>query len=61
MTAAMTESADMVFTEAAARKVAELVADEGDAALKLSVYITGGGCSAPLTLDPVRPNFTGGS
>ncbi|HSR65006.1 MAG TPA: iron-sulfur cluster insertion protein ErpA [Xanthomonadaceae bacterium] len=33
------------FTAAAARKVRELVAEEGNAALKLRVYIQGGGCS----------------
>ncbi|MEG3135199.1 iron-sulfur cluster insertion protein ErpA [Rouxiella sp. T17] len=33
------------FTEAAARKVKNLVADEENPALKLRVYITGGGCS----------------
>jgi iron-sulfur cluster insertion protein len=33
------------FTDAAARKVAELIEDEGDPELKLRVYISGGGCS----------------
>ena len=33
------------FTLAAAGKVRELIADEGNAALKLRVYIQGGGCS----------------
>ncbi len=33
------------FTEAAARKVKNLVADEENPDLKLRVYITGGGCS----------------
>lgn len=33
------------FTAAAAAKVAELVAAEGNPALKLRVYIQGGGCS----------------
>lgn len=33
------------FTTAAAAKVKELIADEGNAALKLRVYIQGGGCS----------------
>ena len=37
--------APLVFTEAAARKVAELIGEEGNAALKLRVYISGGGCS----------------
>ena len=33
------------FTSAAAAKVRELIAEEGNAALKLRVYIQGGGCS----------------
>ncbi|MEO0973296.1 MAG: iron-sulfur cluster insertion protein ErpA [Pseudomonadota bacterium] len=33
------------FTDAAARKVGELITEEGNDALKLRVYITGGGCS----------------
>ncbi len=37
--------APLVFTAAAAGKVGELIAEEGNPALKLRVYITGGGCS----------------
>lgn len=37
--------APMDFTAAAAAKVRELIAEEGNAALKLRVYIQGGGCS----------------
>lgn len=33
------------FTAAAAAKVRELIAEEGNPALKLRVYIQGGGCS----------------
>jgi len=33
------------FTAAAAAKVKELIAEEGNAELKLRVYIQGGGCS----------------
>lgn len=33
------------FTEAAAKKVKVLIADENNPELKLRVYITGGGCS----------------
>ncbi len=33
------------FTPAAAHKVQELVAEEGNPALKLRVFISGGGCS----------------
>jgi len=35
----------LLFTAAAAHKVHELIAEEGNPALKLRVYITGGGCS----------------
>jgi len=33
------------FTDAAAEKVGQLIEQEGNAALKLRVYISGGGCS----------------
>ena len=35
----------IAFTEAAARKVWELIEEEGNSNLMLRVYITGGGCS----------------
>lgn len=35
----------LVFTEAAARKVKQLIDEEGNDALKLRVFISGGGCS----------------
>ncbi|AWV08501.1 iron-sulfur cluster insertion protein ErpA [Marilutibacter maris] len=35
----------LTFTSAAAAKVRELIAEEGNPALKLRVYIQGGGCS----------------
>ena len=35
----------LVFTEAAASKVQQLISDEGNPNLKLRVYIQGGGCS----------------
>jgi len=35
----------LVFTDAAAGKVAQLIDEEGNAALKLRVFISGGGCS----------------
>ncbi len=42
----MSASTDqMQFTSAAAHKVRELMVDEGNPALKLRVYIQGGGCS----------------
>ena len=34
-----------IFTDAAANKVASLIAEEGKPELKLRVYVTGGGCS----------------
>ena len=49
--------APLVFTSAAARKVAELIAEEANSALKLRVYISGGGCSGfqyGFTFDEVR-------
>lgn len=39
------DSAPLVFTQAAAGKVRELIAEEGNPGLKLRVYISGGGCS----------------
>lgn len=35
----------IVFTDAAARKVQQLILEEGNPELKLRVYISGGGCS----------------
>ena len=37
--------APLLFTAAAAHKVHELIAEEGNPALKLRVFVTGGGCS----------------
>src|SRR3989337_123000 len=37
--------APLVFTSAAAAKVRELITEEGNDALMLRVFITGGGCS----------------
>ena len=34
-----------VFTDNAANKVKELIEEEGNSALKLRVFVTGGGCS----------------
>ncbi|MDF1654116.1 MAG: iron-sulfur cluster insertion protein ErpA [Coxiellaceae bacterium] len=36
---------DLIFTDSAAEKVFELIEDEGNSALNLRVFITGGGCS----------------
>ncbi len=41
----MTEIEPMIFTDAAAAKVRELILEEANPDLKLRVYITGGGCS----------------
>ncbi len=35
----------LVFTDNAAAKVSELIAEEGNPALKLRVFVSGGGCS----------------
>ncbi len=37
--------APIVFTDSAAAKVAELIAEEGNPDLKLRVFVQGGGCS----------------
>ena len=37
--------APLNFTDAAAHKVGQLIEQEGNAALKLRVYVQGGGCS----------------
>lgn len=39
------EPTPLVFTDAAAQKVRELIIEEGNADLNLRVYVTGGGCS----------------
>ncbi len=41
----MTDAAMMTLTDSAANKVRKLREGEGNPALKLRVYITGGGCS----------------
>jgi iron-sulfur cluster insertion protein len=35
----------IIFTDSAAHKVGELIAEEGNDNLKLRVYVSGGGCS----------------
>ncbi len=37
--------APLLFTDSAAAKVADLIAEEGNPDLKLRVFVTGGGCS----------------
>ena len=39
------DNAPLIFTSAAARKVAELIDEEGNPELMLRIYIQGGGCS----------------
>jgi iron-sulfur cluster insertion protein len=39
-------AAPLVFTDAAATKVRELLAEEDNPGLNLRVYVTGGGCSS---------------
>lgn len=40
-----TMDSPLLFSAAAAKKVASLISEEGNSALKLRVYISGGGCS----------------
>jgi iron-sulfur cluster insertion protein len=42
---AMTNDDPLVFTAAAAKKVADLIAEEGNPELMLRIYVQGGGCS----------------
>ncbi|BBO19825.1 MAG: putative iron-sulfur cluster insertion protein ErpA [Rhodocyclaceae bacterium] len=42
---AVTEISPLNFTDNAANKVRELIEEEGNADLKLRVFVTGGGCS----------------
>jgi iron-sulfur cluster insertion protein len=44
-TTSVAESAPLLFTDAAAHKVGQLIEQEGNASLKLRVYVQGGGCS----------------
>ena len=46
MTERATSNSDpLVFTSAAAKKVSELIAEEGNPELMLRIYVQGGGCS----------------
>ena len=45
MSAVMTAPEPLKFCDAAAAKVAELIAESENPTLKLRVYVTGGGCS----------------
>lgn len=45
MNAATEMSVPLLFTDNAASKVKELIEEEGNTALKLRVFVSGGGCS----------------
>ena len=45
MTVATVSPSPLIFTQAAAAKVKSLIAEEGNDALKLRVFVQGGGCS----------------
>jgi iron-sulfur cluster insertion protein len=45
LTVPETSEAPLLFTDAAARKVSELIAGEGNPKLMLRVFVQGGGCS----------------
>jgi len=57
MNAATEMPAPLNFSDSAANKVKELIAEEGNADLKLRVFVTGGGCSGfqyGFTFDEVQ-------
>lgn len=41
----MSDESPLIFTESAANKVKDLIAEEGNSSLKLRVFVSGGGCS----------------
>jgi len=45
MTETLLSESELVFTDAAARKVGELIREEGNPNLMLRVFVSGGGCS----------------
>lgn len=45
MSEVLEQQSPIVFTDSAANKVKELIEEEGNAELKLRVFVTGGGCS----------------
>jgi len=44
-TAEMESNSPVLFSDSAVNKVRDLIEEEGNAGLKLRIYITGGGCS----------------
>ena len=58
---AVADSDALVFTSAAAKKVSELIAEEGNPELMLRIYVQGGGCSGfqyGFTFDEEREGDT---
>jgi iron-sulfur cluster insertion protein len=45
MSETATDVMDLIFTDAAAQKVSELIREEGNPNLMLRVFVSGGGCS----------------
>ena len=52
--------APIVFTDSAAAKVADLIAEEGNPDLKLRVFVQGGGCSGFQYLVGAEIDYTEG-
>jgi len=51
----ITDEADIIFSDSAASRVAQLIKEEKNPELRLRVYITGGGCSGfPMALPLMR-------
>ena len=50
--------APLVFTDSAAAKVKDLLAEEGNPELKLRVFVQGGGCSGFSTASPSMKSST---
>ncbi len=44
-TSGVVTASPIIFTQAASSKAKQLIADEGNSALKLRAFVTGGGCS----------------
>jgi iron-sulfur cluster insertion protein len=45
MNTTVIDAVPVIFSDSAAAKVSELIAEEGNPDLKLRIYVTGGGCS----------------
>ncbi len=50
----------LLFTDSAANKVKQLIEEEGNAELKLRVFVTGGGCSGFQYLVGAEIDYTEG-